>query len=63
MLWVVLPFVALASLCPVNVSVYVFVEIAFVVDVDVAAVPIAISPVTTPSAPSGGTHCYSRAPR
>jgi hypothetical protein len=52
---VVLPFVSLASLTPVDVLVVVFVEIIVVVDVDVAAVPIAIAPVAAPRAPSSGT--------
>jgi hypothetical protein len=45
------------------VEVVVLIEIIVVVDVDIAAAPIAIAPVTTPSAPSGGTHRNSRAPR
>jgi hypothetical protein len=52
---VVLPLVALASLSPANVPVYVLVEIIVVVNVDVAVVPIAIAPGAAPSAPSGGT--------
>jgi hypothetical protein len=59
---VVLPPVALASLTAVDVSVGVSVEIIVVVDVDVAMAPIAIAPVATPSAPSGGTQRDSRAP-
>jgi hypothetical protein len=55
---VVLPFVSLASLTPIDVPVdvlvVVFVEIIVVVDVDVAAVPIAIAPVAAPRAPSSG---------
>ncbi len=62
MLRVVLPFVALASLTPVHVLVVVPVEIIVVVDVDVAAVPIAIAPMATPSAPGGGTQRDPRAP-
>ena len=58
-----LPFVALASLAPVDVPVYVFVEIIVVVDIDVAMAPIAIAPVATPSAPSSGPQRNSRAPR
>jgi hypothetical protein len=50
-----LPVVALASLAPVHVFIVVPVKIIVVVDVDVATVPIAIAPVTAPSAPSGGT--------
>jgi hypothetical protein len=57
-----LPLVALASLSPVNVPVYVFVKIIVVVNVDVTAVPIAITPVAAPSAPSGGTERNSRTP-
>src|SRR5439155_19368087 len=60
---VVLPFVALASLAPVDVPVYVFVEIIIVVDVDISAVPIAIAPGAAPSPPSSGTQRNSRAPR
>jgi len=37
------------------VEVVVAIEIVVVVDVDVTVVPIAIAPVTAPSAPSGGT--------
>ena len=47
----------------VDVFIVVPVEIIVVVDVDVAAVPIAIAPVAAPSAPSGGTERNSRAPR
>jgi hypothetical protein len=61
-----LPSVALTSLSPVNVPVYVFivvpVKIIVVVDIDVATVPIAISPVAAPSAPGSGTQRYSRSP-
>src|SRR5205814_7093286 len=60
---VVLPFVALASLAPVDVPVYVFVEIIVVVDVDISAVPIAIAPGAAPSPPSSGPQRNSRAPR
>jgi hypothetical protein len=66
MLRIVLPSVALSTLPPVNipvgVSAYVSVEIIFVVDVDVAAVPITITPGTAPRAPSGRTQRNSCAP-
>jgi hypothetical protein len=59
---IVLPLVALASLTPVDVLVVVPIEIIVIVDVDVATVPIAIAPVTTPSAPCGSTQRNSRTP-
>jgi len=59
-LWVVLPVAALAI--DVAVEIIVAIEIIVVVDLDVATVPIAIAPVATPSAPSGGTQRDSRAP-
>jgi hypothetical protein len=59
---VVLP-VILPSVDVVPVEVVVTIEIIIVVNIDVAAVPIAIAPVATPSAPSGGTQRNSRAPR
>jgi hypothetical protein len=60
---VVLP-VTLSTLPPVDVAIeiVVLIEIIVVVDVDVSAVPIAIAPVSPPSAPSGGTQRNSRAP-
>ena len=45
------------------VEIVVAIEIIVVVDVDVTVVPIAIAPVTAPSAPSSGTQRNSRAPR
>jgi hypothetical protein len=51
---IVLPIVSLASLTSIDGPVDVLVEIIVVVDVDVAAVPIAIAPVAAPSAPSSG---------
>jgi len=63
MLWVVLPLVALASLTTIDVLVVVPIEIVVVVDVDVATVPIAIAPMTTPSAPSSRAKGDARAPR
>jgi hypothetical protein len=44
------------------VEIVVAIEIIVVVNVDVAAVPVAIAPVAAPSAPSGGTQRNSRAP-
>jgi hypothetical protein len=44
------------------VEVVVAIEIIVVVDVDVPVVPIAIAPVTAPSAPSSGTQRNSRSP-
>jgi hypothetical protein len=38
-----------------TVEIVVAIEIIVVVDVDIAVIPIAIAPVTAPSAPSGGT--------
>jgi hypothetical protein len=57
---IVLPVAALAT--DVAVEIVVAIEIIVVVDVDIAAVPIAVAPVATPRAPSGGTQCNSRAP-
>jgi hypothetical protein len=61
-----LPSVALASLTAVHVpvacSVGIPIEIIVVVDVDVATVPIAISPVATPSTPGSGAKRNPRAP-
>jgi hypothetical protein len=57
---IVLPVAALAT--DVAVEIVVAIEIIFVVDVDVATIPIAIAPVAAPSAPSGGTQRNSRAP-
>jgi hypothetical protein len=57
MLRIVLELTALLA-----VETVVLVKIIVVVDGDVATAPIAIAPVTTPSAPSGGTHGNSRAP-
>jgi hypothetical protein len=67
-LWVVLPVtLALPSvhIIPIKIvliEIVVPVKIIVVVDVDVAAVPIAIAPMATPSAPSGGPQRNSRAP-
>jgi hypothetical protein len=61
MLRIVLPVAALAA--DVAVEIVVLIVIIIVVDLNVAAVPIAIAPVTTPSAPRGGTQCNSSAPR
>lgn len=55
-----MPFVALASLAAVDVSIRVSVEVISVVDVDVAVVPIAIPPVTSPC---GSRSKSRRAPR
>jgi hypothetical protein len=60
---VVLPSIALASLATVNVLVVVPIKIIVVVNVYVAAVPIAIAPMTTPSTPGGCTQRDSRSPR
>jgi hypothetical protein len=57
---VVLPLVT--ALDVIAVKIVVTVEIIVVVNVDVAAVPIAIAPVTTPSAPSGRAERNSRSP-
>jgi hypothetical protein len=57
MLRIVLKLTSLLS-----VETVVLIEIIIVVDGDVAAAPIAISPVAPPSAPSGGTHRNSRSP-
>lgn len=58
MLRIVLPPVALAGLAAVDVSVgisvYVFVVVILVVNIDVAASPIAVTPVTTPCTPRSG---------
>jgi hypothetical protein len=48
MLRIVLKFTSLLA-----VEIIVFIKIIVVVDVDVAAVPIAIAPMAAPSAPSG----------
>jgi len=50
---IVLPVAALAI--DVAVEIVVTIEIVSVIDLDVAAVPIAIAPVAAPSAPGGGT--------
>jgi hypothetical protein len=47
----------------IAIKIVVTIEIIVVVDVDVAAVPIAIAPVTTPIAPSSCAQCNARAPR
>jgi hypothetical protein len=60
-LWIVLKVAALAT--DVAVEIVVTIEIVSVIDLDVAAVPIAIAPVAAPGAPSGGTQSNSRAPR
>jgi hypothetical protein len=57
---IVLPVAALAT--DVAVEIVVAIEIIFVVDVDVATIPIAIAPVAAPGAPSSGTQRNSRAP-
>jgi hypothetical protein len=57
---IVLPVAALAT--DVAIEIVVAIEIIFVVDVDVATIPIAIAPVAAPSAPRGGTERYSRTP-
>src|SRR4029434_10307448 len=59
-LCIVLPVAALAA--DVAVEIVVTIVIIIVVDLDVATVPIAIAPVATPSAPSGGTESNSRTP-
>ncbi|PYK15824.1 MAG: hypothetical protein DME55_13195, partial [Verrucomicrobia bacterium] len=61
MLRIVLPVAALAI--DVAVEIVVTIEIVSVIDLDVAAVPIAIAPVAAPGAPGGGTQSNSRAPR
>jgi hypothetical protein len=58
---VVLPVAALAI--DVAVEIVVTIEIVSVIDLDVAAVPIAIAPAATPSAPGSSAYCNSRAPR
>jgi hypothetical protein len=62
-----LPSVALSTLSPVHVSVGgsvgVPVKIVVVIDIYVAAVPITITPMSTPSAPSGGAQRNPRTPR
>jgi hypothetical protein len=45
------------------VKVIVPIEIVVVINIDVAAVPIAIAPVAAPSAPSGRTQRNSCSPR
>jgi len=60
-LGIVLPFVALASLAAVDVSIRVSVEVISVVNVHVAVVPIAIPPIA--SAPSCTHRKSRRAPR
>jgi hypothetical protein len=52
---IVLELVALPSLSPLDVLVVVPIEIIVIVDVHIAAVPIAIAPVTAPRAPGCGT--------
>ena len=61
MLRIVLP-ITLSLAADVAVEIVVLIEIIVVVDVDVAAVPIAIAPMTAPSAPRGGTQRNSRSP-
>jgi hypothetical protein len=58
-----LPCVLAAVDVPVGVSVYIFVVIILIVNIDVAAAPIAVTPVATPSAPSGSTQRNSCTPR
>jgi hypothetical protein len=60
MLWIVLPIAALAI--DVAIKIIVTIEIVSVVDLHVAAVPIAITPAATPGPPSSGTQRNSRAP-
>jgi hypothetical protein len=47
----------------ISIKIIVTIEIIVVVDVHVAAVPIAIAPVTTPSAPGSRAKCNASAPR
>jgi hypothetical protein len=54
MLRIVLP-ITLPLAVHVAVEIVVLIVIIIVVDFNVAAVPIAIAPVATPSAPSGST--------
>jgi hypothetical protein len=58
---VVLPVPALAA--DVAVKIIGAIKIIFVVNVDIAAIPIAIAPVAAPSTPGGGTQRNSRTPR
>jgi hypothetical protein len=57
----VLP-ITLSLAADVAVEIVVAVVIIIVVDLDVATIPIAIAPVATPSAPSGGAERNSRTP-
>lgn len=64
MLRIVLP-ISLSLAANITVEIVVAIEIIIVVDVDGAAVPIAITPVcvrTAPCAPSGGAGRNPRAP-
>jgi hypothetical protein len=54
MLRVVLP-ITLPLTSDVAVEIVVLIVIIIVIDLNVATVPIAIAPVATPRAPSGGT--------
>src|SRR5205814_6679733 len=60
---IVLP-ITLPALTPVDgaIEIVVLIKVIVVVDVDVAAVPIAIAPVAAPRTPSDGTERNSRAP-
>jgi hypothetical protein len=62
-LGVVLPS-TLPTLPSINVAVeiVVLVEIIVVVDVDVAATPVAVAPIATPSSPGGRTQRNACAP-
>jgi hypothetical protein len=60
---IVLPF-TLSTLASINVAVeiVVLIEIIVVVDVDVAATPVAVAPMATPSSPGGRTQRNACAP-
>jgi hypothetical protein len=62
MLRIVLPIVVSLAAIDVSIEIVVLIEIIVVVNVDVAAVPIAIAPVTAPGAPGSCPERNSRAP-
>jgi hypothetical protein len=60
---IVLPItLALSPVYIIAVEIVVPIKIIVVVNVDAAAVPIAIAPMTTPSAPRGRAERNSRSP-
>jgi hypothetical protein len=52
---IVLPVTSLSAIDVIAVEVVVTIEIVVVINIDVSAIPIAITPVAAPSAPRGGT--------